>query len=449
MNTRPIIGISHERVKFDIVESNDVDGKNILAKVRGVFFVPDGKSRNGRFYPAELWENVVNDPEVKQRLKSRAVYGTVGHSQKIDDDAVLNGLVSHIVTDLKIEKGKGIGEALILNTPAGRNLNTILQAGGSMFVSTRADGTFEGKHQGLPVVSPKTYNFDTVDFVLDAGFVEANPNLVESYNELVKCNKLDNQNKEGNTMSEKLIEMLSNDNADLKVDVKTLTKDVSDLKEAKETLEEENKHLQGEMVKFEEAQKKMKEMEDEKEKSEEEKKELEEKLASFDKLGESAEDVEKTLSNALAHIKKVNEELGGFDSAKSALETAIDFINKFDEAGVLDNLLEAKKKMKEMEDEAEEKEKEKEAKELAEELGISEEKVKELLENHDAEGIRKMYQALEENLDKSKYKKVFEGKKKKSESDDEDEMEEEDEDCTDDISESKILSKGRVNSIRI
>ena len=35
------------------------------------------------------------------------------------------------------------------------------------------------------------------------------------------------------------------------------------------------------------------------------------------------------------------------------------------------------------------------------------------------------------------------------ESDDEDEMEEEDEDCTDDISESKILSKGRVNSIRI
>ena len=438
----PIIGISSERVRFDIVESaSEVDGVHVLSKVRGVFFVPDGKSRNGRYYPKELWENVVNDPEVKSKLKSKAMYGTVGHSQKIDDQAVLEGKVSHMVTSLSIEKGKGIGEALILNTEAGRNLNTILQAGGSMFVSTRADGTFEGKHEGLPIVNPKTYNFDTVDFVLEAGFLEANPNLAESYNNILECNQ-DNKNKEGNTMSDKLIEMLSNDNADLKVDVKTLGNEITTLKEAKETLEEENKHLTGEMVKFEEASKKIKEMEDEIEAKEKEKKEMEEKLASFEKLGESAEDVEGTLTNALAHIKKVNEELGGFDSAKSALEEAIAFKTKVDEAGGLESLIEAKAKIKEMEDEKEKEEKEKEKKELAEELNISEEKVAELLETNDAEAIRKMFTALEENLDKAKYKKVFEKKSKKSE-------EEEEEDEEDDISESKILSKGSINSIRI
>ena len=43
---------------------------------------------------------------------------------------------------------------------------------------------------------------------------------------------------------------------------------------------------------------------------------------------------------------------------------------------------------------------EKEKKELAEELGISEEKVAELLEDNTADGIRKMFSALEENLDK-------------------------------------------------
>lgn len=443
MNLVPIVGISNERVKFDIVESNDVDGTHIIAKVRGVFFVPDGKSRNGRFYPSELWENVVSDPEVKEKLKTRAMYGTVGHSQKIDDQAILEGKVSHIVTSMEIVNGKGIGEALILNTEAGRNLNTILQAGGSMFVSTRADGTFEGKHEGLPIVSPKTYNFRTVDFVLDAGFAEANPDLVEAYNKLIECNQ--DKNKEGNIMSEKLLEMLSNDNTDLKVEVKTLTADVNTLKEEKNTLAEENKHLLGEQVKFEEATKKIKEMEDEKEKEDEKKKEVEESLKSFQELGESSGDVKDTLENALGHIKKVNEELGGFDNAKSALTTAIDFKKKVDEAGGLETLIEAKAKIKEMEDEKEKEDKEKEKKELAEELNISEEKVEELLKTNTAEDIRSMFSALEENLDKAKYKKVFEAKKAKKKSEEED-GDEEDED-EDDISESKILSRGSVNSI--
>lgn len=447
MNLIPILGISNERVKFEIVESNEVDGEHIIAKVRGVFFVPDGKSRNGRFYPKELWENVVNDPEVKSRLKTKAMYGTVGHTQKIDDQAILEGKVSHIVTSLDIKDGKGIGEALILNTPAGKNLNTILQAGGSMFVSTRADGTFEGKREGLPIVSPKTYNFNTVDFVLDAGFVEANPSLVESYKNLLECNQDNSENKEGNIMSEKLIKMLSDSNVDLKVEVKTLGESVEALTEAKTTLEEENKHLSAEMVKFEEATKKIKEMEDEKEKKEEEDEKDKKELEEFRKLGESSEEVKTTLTNALAHIKKVNETLGGFDNAKKALETAIAFKKSVDEAGGLEALVEAKVKIKEMEDEKEAEEKEKEKKELAEELGISEDKVAELLESNTADGIRKMFSALEENLDKDKYRKIFEKKKKKSESDEEDDEEEEDDE--DDISESRILSKSNSNRVSI
>lgn len=441
----PILGISNERVKFEIVESNDVDGKHILSKVRGVFFVPDGKSRNGRFYPKELWENVVNDPEVKDRLKTKAMYGTVGHAQKIDDQAVLEGKVSHIVTSLEIKNGEGIGEALILNTPAGKNLNTILQAGGSMFVSTRADGTFEGKRDGLPIVSPKTYNFNTVDFVLDAGFVEANPSLAESYNNLLENSK-DNTKKEGNTMSEKLIKMLSDSNVDLKVEVKSLTESNETLLEAKSVLESENKHLSEEMVKFEEASKKIKEMEDDKEEEDKEKKQMEEEIAAFKELGESSEEVKETLTNALNYINKVNEELGGFENAKKALQTAIDFKIKVDEVGGLESLIEAKEKIKEMEEEKLKEDKLKEVKELAEELCISEEKVSELLEDNDADGIRKMYSALEESLSDSKYKKIFEAKKK---AEDCDYDEEDDMDDEDGISESRILSRSNANAVRL
>ena len=52
-----VVDIIDPRIKFQLMEdSSEVDGVHILAKVKGQFFVPDGKSRNGRFYPKELWE---------------------------------------------------------------------------------------------------------------------------------------------------------------------------------------------------------------------------------------------------------------------------------------------------------------------------------------------------------------------------------------------------------
>jgi hypothetical protein len=45
-------------IKFSISEGENsiVDGEHVLAEIEGEFFVPNGKSRNGRFYPESLWK---------------------------------------------------------------------------------------------------------------------------------------------------------------------------------------------------------------------------------------------------------------------------------------------------------------------------------------------------------------------------------------------------------
>lgn len=169
---------------FSIEEGKgDVDGKHVLAKVKGEFFFPGGVSRNNRFYPKSLWEKVLADEDVQDRIGTRRMFGTISHDQKIDDTAMLEGKLSHVVTNLKIENGKGIGEALILNTPAGRIANTMFRAGSKMFVSSRADGDFNGTQNGIPKVDETSYRLHAFDFVLDPGFLKANPKIQEALNE--------------------------------------------------------------------------------------------------------------------------------------------------------------------------------------------------------------------------------------------------------------------------
>lgn len=56
---------------------------NVLGILEGVYFLPDGYSRNKRFYPRELWENVIRNMEPV--LRSKGVLGTLEHPMKEED----------------------------------------------------------------------------------------------------------------------------------------------------------------------------------------------------------------------------------------------------------------------------------------------------------------------------------------------------------------------------
>lgn len=185
---------------------SEVDGKVILGRVVGPMFVPNGTSENERFYPRSLWEKVLANKEVAERLSKRLVYGKIGHEDKpVTEDDLEKGRVSHILTKMWIDDiGRGMGEALILGTDAGRNLYTYLKAGSKLKPSTRANGRYlEGKtHEGMPIVDEDNYIFETVDFVLTPGFREVETKLVENLNGKLNIKKTMNEGQESKVINE-------------------------------------------------------------------------------------------------------------------------------------------------------------------------------------------------------------------------------------------------------
>lgn len=191
----------YENKEFDQFEliKNEADGSqgdlgalpvNVLSVVKGPSFVPDGYSRNGRFYPKDLWENSLKNNEFKSKMERRLVFGCIGHptGDYTLDELLESGKVSHIVTDMKIDGKQGICEFHILDTPSGRILDAVLKAGSKPYVSTRAFGGFtnETKEKGgkeYKVLDKNNFFIESVDFVIDPGFLEASPKLMESLQE--------------------------------------------------------------------------------------------------------------------------------------------------------------------------------------------------------------------------------------------------------------------------
>ena len=187
-NTYYLSSIFDSAVLNEGVSTNDsrVDGENIIGKVEGTFFVPGGFSRNKRYYPKNLWEKVLADPETQRRLADNTIFGCIGHSTgPVTETDLSSGKVSHFMDKLWIDESTGMGKgvAYILNTDAGRNLKTYLKAGCKLKVSSRGEGSFlEGKTEnGQPIVDPESYGFKCFDIVIEPGFTEVDPQITEGY----------------------------------------------------------------------------------------------------------------------------------------------------------------------------------------------------------------------------------------------------------------------------
>ena len=170
--------------KWQIQESADnprIDGNHVIAKATGSFFAVNDKSLNGRYYKEETWDHGIDG--VRERLNNGGLLGTIGHDDAIDEKALKNGDLSHIVTKLEIGEDKvGRGEILILGTDAGKNLAHVMAAGVKIPVSSRAFGRFEEKKgpDNTDVVDPSSFILETFDFVLSPGIPHAYPSFHES-----------------------------------------------------------------------------------------------------------------------------------------------------------------------------------------------------------------------------------------------------------------------------
>lgn len=317
-----------------------IDGVNIIGMVEGQFFQPDGMSRNKRWYPRSLWENVLASADVKNRLLNHTMFGEIGHSDgPVTDNTLRSGDASHIIADLWIdEKGRGMGRAYILGTETGRRLKIYLGAKAKLKVSTRGEGVYlDGeKHDGCPVIDPNSYELQTVDFVLNPGFLETSANLTaqresvetttpEKVNETMAQASKEGENRMD---AEKYIQKLEEELKELKTENKSLSEELKS---------KEKELLQSQFVESAEIKK------------------INEAYAPFKKMGVSAKQLSETLKSAQDSLKKANaknakltEELKAYkdtgctpdeiQEAAKLSEKALDTISAYQDLGTVEEI---------------------------------------------------------------------------------------------------------------
>jgi hypothetical protein len=175
--------MDHDKI-MESVQKARKTMNNVLGVIEGVYFVPNGYSRNRRFYPKELWEEVLK--KVVPTLDKKAMVGTLEHPTS--EEAAHPKNASHVVKKLYIGKdGKGYGKSYILNTPMGSLVYVLGSARDEegnpivpLYMSSRGLGKISGyTRDGYEIVDPKSYILETFDVVLDPGFIDAKPALNE------------------------------------------------------------------------------------------------------------------------------------------------------------------------------------------------------------------------------------------------------------------------------
>lgn len=153
------------------------EGKFIVA---GSFSKANVRNGNGRVYKTHLWQKLLSRPDIKAAIAERRMLGELGHPDRIETTPTN---VSHIITKLELQPDGNIyGEAEILDTPSGKILKTLYEAGVKMGISSRGFLP-EGSNlypEGKDLVVPDDFELVTFDFVIDPSSPGANPTVKES-----------------------------------------------------------------------------------------------------------------------------------------------------------------------------------------------------------------------------------------------------------------------------
>lgn len=161
-------------------KSNDTNNKSgILGKLKGIFADIKHPTRNGRLYSEKCWRNALASEDVKEKLENHMMLMELSHPT--DRLESLEERTCAYVSDLKIDEQQGVvlGEAVILDTPMGRILNTFVRSGMKVGVSSRGAGD-ERIMEGVNQIDPDTFILETFDIVSMPAVKQARLSLCES-----------------------------------------------------------------------------------------------------------------------------------------------------------------------------------------------------------------------------------------------------------------------------
>jgi hypothetical protein len=143
-----------EHLSFDqakiVLESEDVGGKKSL-HLNGICIQGDIRNANQRIYSSQEIGRAVKTLN-EQISGGYSVLGEVDHPQdlKINLDRV-----SHMITKMWMDGPNGYGKLKILPTPMGQLIQSMLEAGVKLGVSSRGSGEVDGSGnvQGFEIIT--------------------------------------------------------------------------------------------------------------------------------------------------------------------------------------------------------------------------------------------------------------------------------------------------------
>lgn len=117
-----------------IKESREQNGGKVVMK--GILQKADTLNQNGRIYPTHILEREVRNYQ-KFIMENRAL-GELDHP----DSSVVNlKNVSHIVKEAYLDKGVVYGSVELLDTPSGKILQSLVESGVKLGISSRGVGS--------------------------------------------------------------------------------------------------------------------------------------------------------------------------------------------------------------------------------------------------------------------------------------------------------------------
>ena len=189
---------------LQILNEGSTKSKNI--RVRGIFQRANEANNNGRVYPKNILESQVK--KLQSKILERTLCGELDHPQS---DTIRLSNASHLITKLFMEGNDVIGEAEILNTPAGLTARALIEGGVKIGISSRGMGTLSEGSDGHKVVN-EDYNMVTLDLVADPSTRGAHPAMCESTQSKFVTQSVDKMTKESNfvvMLESRLSEVLS------------------------------------------------------------------------------------------------------------------------------------------------------------------------------------------------------------------------------------------------
>lgn len=165
-----------EQLDYEVQELNE-SGMPKKFKLRGVFQKGDTPNGNRRTYPGHVLESAVNS--VKNVVMEGRMLGELDHPP---DAKIHLDKVSHKVTNLEIQNGTVVGEAEVLQTPAGKILESLIKSGVKLGISSRGFGSTK-EVNGLHEVQDD-YKLVTFDIVSDPSTPGAFPDPVYEHKNL-------------------------------------------------------------------------------------------------------------------------------------------------------------------------------------------------------------------------------------------------------------------------